>query len=173
MGPATAIISDFDTVIRSIEIHVPEKLLGKTLSQISASPPPTAGGPQKKKFKCYTINPETDIQGDQILIDPTTGQSLVNTMEERQREWAGGNFSAFQSPSGLLPGDIEYIATVTIIVISSIGLFTYISSIMYWTLYTEPPPGSMIKHFIIFIVLLIALIVFSVETDPGHKNSHG
>lgn len=37
---------------------------------------------RKKNFKCYTIDPDKDIIGDQITIDPATGQPLLEYLRE-------------------------------------------------------------------------------------------
>jgi hypothetical protein len=76
-------ISAFADILNKFQILVPEAFLGKSLADISNSqtaPPPVK--PNKKAYKCYTIDPEKDIVGDQIMVDPTNGQSLKNTMKD-------------------------------------------------------------------------------------------
>jgi hypothetical protein len=75
-------ISAFADVLQKFEILVPEAFLGKSLADIAnaQAPPPVKN--KKKAYKCYTIDPSKDIVGDQIMVDPTTGQSLRDTMRD-------------------------------------------------------------------------------------------
>jgi hypothetical protein len=79
---APAAISALADVLNKFKILVPEAFLGKSLSDIANSNPPPPVKPKKKAFKCYTIDPTKDIVGDQIMVDPTTGQSLKDTMRD-------------------------------------------------------------------------------------------
>lgn len=75
-------ISVLTELLNKIEVLIPETFLGKSLAEIanSTTPPPVV--PKNKRFKCYTIDPNKDIVGDQIMVDPTTGQSLLDTMNK-------------------------------------------------------------------------------------------
>lgn len=75
-------ISALADVLQKFEILVPEAFLGKSLSDIANIQTPPKIKPKKKAFKCYTIDPTKDIVGDQIMVDPTTGQSLKDTMRD-------------------------------------------------------------------------------------------
>lgn len=77
-------ISTFSEIIQKIEILVPEAFLGKSLSELAGAgnPPPIKS--KKKAFKCYTIDPTKDIVGDQIMVDTTTGRSLLDTIDKEQ-----------------------------------------------------------------------------------------
>lgn len=77
-----AAISALADVLNKFKILVPEAFLGKSLSDIANAQTPPEVRPRKKAFKCYTIDPTKDIVGDQIMVDPTTGQSLKDTMKD-------------------------------------------------------------------------------------------
>jgi hypothetical protein len=75
-------ISDFSNVMTTFEFQVPEQFLGKSLAQIGNAKVPEKTKPKKKAFKCYTIDPTKDIVGDQIMVDPTTGKKLKDTLNQ-------------------------------------------------------------------------------------------
>ena len=81
-SPATETLSSFSDVLNKIEILVPEEFLGKSLSEIASATKVEPAKPKKRAFKCYTVDPEKDIKGDQIMIDPTTGQRLKDILEK-------------------------------------------------------------------------------------------
>ena len=82
ISAAPTAISAFADILQTIEILVPEAFLGRSLSDIANAQAPPPVKPKKKAFKCYTIDPTKDIVGDQIMVDPTTGQSLKDTMRD-------------------------------------------------------------------------------------------
>ena len=86
-------ISAFTDILQKFEVHVPESFLGKSLAEISSlnTPPPVQK--KKKAYKCYTIDPAKDVVGDQIMIDPTTGQRLEDTMTQEAMDAAGGDMT--------------------------------------------------------------------------------
>ena len=171
MGPPASLISDFDVVIRSIELQVPEQMMGKSLSEIAATTQaPAPVNSAKKQFKCYTINPDTDIKGDQILIDPTTGQRLTDTVAELNEQKMGGDPSLLEPSSGLLPGDIENILTIIFVTIGSICLFGYWSTIMYWIFYTDIGIRNVLIHIVALALLIAGLVAFSVF-EQNHLTS--
>jgi len=75
-------ISVLTELLNKIVVLIPESFLGKSLGEIANSSKLPPVNPKKKRFKCYTIDPLKDVVGDQIMIDPTTGQSLVDTMKQ-------------------------------------------------------------------------------------------
>lgn len=75
-------ISEFPTILNIFEIQVPKEFLGKSLSEIANAKVPEKVKPKKKAFKCYTIDPTKDIVGDQIMVDPTTGKKLKDTLNQ-------------------------------------------------------------------------------------------
>jgi hypothetical protein len=75
-------ISAFADVLQKFKILVPEAFLGKSLADIANAQTAPPVKPRKKAYKCYTIDPTKDIVGDQIMVDPTTGLSLKDTMKD-------------------------------------------------------------------------------------------
>ena len=117
--------SGIGSVLQTFQYLVPEVFLGKSLSEISRMTRLPAAPPTKKAFKCYTIDPTKDVVDDQILIDPTTGQSLQDTMNQQALEASGGDPALAAAlagqagqNTGILPGDVE---EIILIVFSSIG----------------------------------------------------
>jgi hypothetical protein len=86
----TSRISVLTELLNKIVVLIPDTLLGKSLAEIANSKTPPPVSPKKKRFKCYTIDPLKDVVGDQIMIDPTTGQSLVDTMKNNTTDANGG-----------------------------------------------------------------------------------
>jgi len=159
-----AAISAFADVLQKIEILVPEAFLGKSLADISKA---TAADPvqsRKKAYKCYTIDPKRDIVGDQIMVDPTTGQSLQDTQRQEALEAAGGDLSMAGGSGGspgILPGDIEKVLTAIAITIGTLVLLAYLGFIVHTLLYRENGFHNSLPHILGFIVCFIALILFS------------
>ena len=86
----TSRISVLTELLNKIVVLIPDTLLGKSLAEIANSRTPPPASPKKKRFKCYTIDPLKDVVGDQITIDPTTGESLVDTMKKNTTDTNGG-----------------------------------------------------------------------------------
>lgn len=81
-GYTNTSITAFEDVIHTIEIQVPEAFLGKSLAEIADAKKLETVTPKKKAFKCYTVDPSKDIKGDQIMIDPTTGEPLKDILDK-------------------------------------------------------------------------------------------
>jgi len=161
---ATDAISSLADIMKKIEIVVPDALLGKSLADVANSPTtPKITNNANTKFKCYPVDPSTDIVNGQIMIDPTTGQRLEDTLKERSLESSGGiTISSLPSP-GMLPGDIEEIFVITIVAILAIGLTGYISYVIYNFIYFGNMQFSEILfHFGVIIAILTALILTSI-----------
>jgi hypothetical protein len=154
-------ISSVEELMQKIEIAVPDSLLGKSIADVSAaSNLPTTAKPLNTRFKCYSIDPTTDIMNGQIMIDPTTGKSLKDTLET-QSSAASGFVNITPSSPGILPGDIEEGLVITVIVIFSIILCGYASFIIYNFLYQSIPPSSLAYHIVIWVLIIIFLSVFA------------
>jgi hypothetical protein len=67
-------IRSWDDVKKYIQVQK------NTLLDYSATTRPASS--PRKNFKCYTIDPDKDIVGDQITIDPSTGQPLSEYLNE-------------------------------------------------------------------------------------------
>jgi len=81
-SPATSSICAFDDIMDTLEIQVPESLIGKSLAQLADTTKVEPVKAKKKAFKCYSVDPLKDIKGDQIMIDPTTGERLKDILEK-------------------------------------------------------------------------------------------
>ena len=160
-------IQRWEEVLNRFEFQVPEVFLGKSLDDIAKAKSLPKAPTKKKAFKCYTIDPRKDIVGDQILVDPTTGESLADTMRQRNLDSAGGDpelaaamAGEAMGQTGILPGDIEQILVIIIAVIGSIGLLAYAFYII--RVFTNKSETSMrdgCKHLAVFIVILVGLAV--------------
>jgi hypothetical protein len=167
-GAAPTAISAFVDVVQKFQVLVPEAFLGKSLADIanSSTPPPVT--PAKKAFKCYTIDPTKDIVGDQIMVDPTTGQSLQDTQKQDALDAAGGDISLTHGSggsSGIMPGDIEQVLTTIAITIGTLTLLAYLGFIVHMLLYRDNGFHNSLPHILGFIVCFIALILFSVYVE--------
>jgi len=100
-------ISALATLLQKIQILVPEAFLGKSMAEIANSKTVPKLTSKKKAFKCYTVDPEKDIVDGQIMIDPTTGKSLKDTLKEQSAEAAGGISSMQTTYYTLYGGDIK------------------------------------------------------------------
>jgi hypothetical protein len=158
-----SIISAFTDLINTIEILVPEAFLGKSLADIAKATVPPPVQKAKKAFKCYTINPEKDIVGDQIMVDPTTGESLTDTISDRSG--GIGSLDSPGSPSGVMPGDIEHALTTFTIAVGAIVLICYLLYIFFLVFHKENSFHDAFYHILIFIVLLVCLILFGIFVE--------
>jgi len=163
--PSPTAISAFEDIIHTVEFLVPEAFIGKTISEITTAEAASAVAKKKKAYKCYVIDPKKDIVNDQILVDPTTGQTLSDTMKQESIEEAGGDPSLLNignpGSSGLMPGDIQQIIFIIVTTISSIILVAYLGYIAKLFI-NDKDHKSGITNLFIFIVLLVLLILFGV-----------
>lgn len=167
-GAAPTAISAFIDVLNKIQILVPEAFLGRSLADISNAQAPPPVGPRKKAFKCYTIDPTKDIVGDQIMVDPTTGQSLQDTQRRDTLDASGGDTSMVNGSggsSGIMPGDIEKVLTTIAITIGTLTLLAYLGFIIHMLLYRDNGFHNSLPHILGFILCFIALVLFSVFVE--------
>jgi len=158
-------ITDFNTLINKINILVPQNQLGQVEGFTSIPG-------RKKPFKCYRIDPKKDIVNDQILVDPSTGQSLSDTMKQEAIEAAGGDLSLVsingnlpgQPPSGLMPGDIQHIIFIIVTTLITILLVLYLGYIAQLVFILKDFHNG-IYNAAIFVVSLVALAIFGVYFD--------
>jgi hypothetical protein len=161
---STSFLTAFQDVLQKFEILVPETFMGKSLAEIAneKTPPPVA--PKKKAFKCYRIDPQKDIVDDQILVDPTSGESLRDTMKTEASANAGGDpLLLGQIPldtSGIMPGDIQDAISIFFIVVGSITLASYLGYIVVLVMRKEMNSAAI--NFGIFLMLFIGLILLGV-----------
>jgi hypothetical protein len=163
-------INDIDTVLKKIEVQVPEDFLGKSLNDISSatSIPPVIS--KKKSYKCYTIDPKKDIVNGEIMVDPTTGQNLDSAKAQIY-----GNNNVPQGTNlelGIMPGDAEYALSVTVTVIGVIMLIAYLIFIVLKgrEIYTIGGNyGDFLLHVISFIIIFIILIIFGAFVENPAK----
>lgn len=158
-----AVVSEFVEIIQNLEILVPEAFLGKSLADIGKATVPPPLKKAKRAFKCYTINPEKDIVGDQIMVDPTTGESLKDTLEGSSNGFGSlGSPGSPGSPSGIMPGDVEHALTMFTTVTGSVILICYLLYIFYLIFHKENSLHDATYHILIFIVLLVCLVLFGI-----------
>ena len=157
-------IPSVEQLMQKIEIAVPDSLLGKSLADVSAaSTLPATPQSANTRFKCYSIDPTSDIVDGQIMIDPTTGKTLEKTLQQ-QSSAASGNLNISAPPSGILPGDIEEGLVITVIVIFSIFLCGYASFIVYNFIYEGMSTNSLFYHLLIWILIILTLSLFATQT---------
>ncbi|NDB86854.1 MAG: hypothetical protein EB127_29810, partial [Alphaproteobacteria bacterium] len=104
----------------------------------------------------------------QIMVDPTTGQSLVDTQKQEALNAAGGDtlmVNASGGSSGIMPGDIEHGITAILSVIGTIILLAYLGFIIHMILYIDNGFHDSLPHILMFIVCLIGLILFSIYVE--------
>ena len=131
---STTKITDAPTVQQTFEFLVPEDFLGKSIDEISNIAEHTAKAAPTKTFKCYKIDPDTDIKNGQILIDPTTGESLADTMVQKIGNDSGGDPSLINvsvDNPGIMPGDVQYAFWIICTVIGTLAMVAYASYIIY------------------------------------------
>jgi len=102
----SSILSSLINLLQKIEILVPEAFLGKSIADIANSKSAPKISSKKKAFKCYTVDPEKDIVDGQIMIDPTTGKSLKDTLSDREKDAAGGDATQKRTYYTLYGGEI-------------------------------------------------------------------
>jgi len=128
-------IDSWESVLQKFELLVPKMFLGKSLSEIAAANSIPKPANTNKGYKCYTIDPLKDIMGDQILIDPTTGETVEEAKKKYLGESTGGDSELTARLSGvptqdtgILPGDVE---EIILIVISTLGGLTLLAYLFY------------------------------------------
>jgi len=173
-------ISAFEDVLQKFEILVPEAFLGKSLADIAAATEVPAIKPKKKAFKCYTIDPEKDIQGDQIMVDPTTGQSLKRMMKKDGNIAEGipddgtDDYDISEYSSGIMPGDVEHALVIFLTVLGTIILLAYLGFIVHMIFIRDNGLHDSLLHIVILIVLIVCLTLFGIFVEKpmnDKKNS--
>ena len=162
------VISAFQTVLQTFVFLVPEQFLGKSLAEIASTKTPSPKPKAKKAFKCYKIDPEKDIKNDQIMIDPTTGESLSDTMRQKAYDDSGGDPAfldvSINGPdtSGIMPGDVQNILFIVLTAIGSLFLLAYLMFIAHTLMYRENGFHDAVYHIVLFVILLIGLVLFGI-----------
>lgn len=166
-------LSAFTDVLHKIEILVPEEFLGKSLSEISKASSIPVKKSKKKAFKCYTIDPLRDIVDDQIMIDPTTGEPLKDTLTNEALESAGGDpiYMNGSDTSGIMPGDIETIVITICVVMGTIILLAYLGYISHLIIYRSAGFHEALPHVFGFIMSLLILILIGSFIDSEKSKS--
>jgi hypothetical protein len=168
------VLSAFSDVINKIEIQVPESQLGNSLNQVLSSTIVPAKSPGKKAYKCYTVDPKKDIVNGQIMVDPTTGENIADAQAQPGSELnnalsiPSANIETGNIETGIMPGDVENVLSITITVFGSIGLFGYLLFILLkgrdvFNTGNHTIPGAyndVLYHIVIFLVIFATLILF-------------
>lgn len=159
-------ISALADVLQKFEILVPEAFLGKSLAEIANAPRPQGPKRKNRPFKCYTIDPRKDIVDGQIMVDPTTGQSVDDTQKQDALDAAGGDISMINggvnADPGIMPGDVENVLTTTITFFGTVALLSYLGFIAYIFLHADAayPLNTKIFHVVMFIISFVMLMLF-------------
>jgi hypothetical protein len=158
--PSPTRIEAFADILTKFQILVPEAFLGKSIAKIADSntPAPVANT-ATKPYKCFKIDTERDIKNGQILIDPTTGESLTNTLAQDAIDASGGDSSLLigdeeDGSSGIMPGDIQSILEVICIIIGAIVALAYLMYILHRYFYLKQ---SVTTHVVVFVLFLTGL----------------
>ena len=158
---ASSQITAFQKVTQLLEILVPEDFLGKSLAQIAESNTHVAKPKKKKAFKCYRINPETDIKDNEILIDPTTGEPLADTLKKKAYDDSGGDPALLDidtnvnvNDPGIMPGDIQTMLTSLLIFAGTIVVLAYLGFIMHTLFYRINGFHTALYHIFIFFIVI-------------------
>lgn len=117
------VISAFDDVLNKVQILVPEAFLDKSIDDIASSYTAPITSSKNKPYKCYTINPEKDIINGEIMVDPTTGETLQETIKKENLS------STNVSSTSLMPGDITRVVSIVIRAIGVLLLCSYFAYI--------------------------------------------
>jgi hypothetical protein len=175
LEPSTQ-ISDFNTVVSKFDLLLPNEFMGKSLDEINSAAPPPAPKASRKAFKCYRINPEKDIKDDQILVDPTTGETLQGTMRQDALDAAGGDpvlaaalNGTEPQASGIMPGDVQQILAITFTVLGAVFLAAYLGFIVHTALFRKNISGAL-THLGVFAGMLVGLVFFAVAFTPDEKS---
>ena len=175
--PTSNQVATWESSLQTFQYLVPEVFLGKSLSEISGmTRVPTAAA--RKPFKCYTIDPKKDVVGDQILIDPTTGESLQQTMNNQSLQESGGDPAlaaalAGQTTqnTGILPGDIEQI----LIIFSSLGGIALLAHLFYiirlFVIQNYHDGQIQLAYFMLFFGIVFGISVFISIEEKKIKRS--
>jgi len=168
--------SGIGTVLQTFAYLVPETFMGKSLSEIAAMSTNPKGPSIKKAFKCYTIDPRKDVVGDQILIDPTTGQTLTDTMRQEVLDSSGGDPALAAALAGnaipndgILPGDIENTFLVIFSIIAGIALIAYAFYILRFFGVGNYKEGS--YHTLGFFVMFFIIFGISYGSSVSSKRT--
>jgi hypothetical protein len=151
-------------ISRYIQLQVPEGMLGQSLEDINSYTANTLPKSVKKQYKCYTINPHTDIDGDKILIDPTNGKPLRDSVIDSNTSKSLGIEAP---PSGLSPGEIQDIVVGILIFIFATVMIRY--AIFIWSniLLDGVDYKYKIGHIVGFILIISGLT--SLSLVEAHK----
>ena len=171
----TAKVSTWEDVVKVFEYLVPEAFLGKSLADINKATKITAPPKANKQYKCYKIDPQKDIQGNKILIDPMTGESLEDAQRRSLLESSGGDaqlaLGLAGSPPGepgLSPGDIEEVVLIILSVIGGTFLIIYMYHIFNLFKNGDPDVYKHILTFVgLFLILFAATWALSRDKKPG------
>jgi hypothetical protein len=168
-------ITTWSDIEQKFEYLVPEDFLGKSAADIAKMKSLPESSPRKKQYKCYTINPEKDIKNGQILVDPSTGESLDDAQKRALLDSAGGDASLALAlaggqaqNSGIQPGDVESIAMIVISTIGGILLLIYLYHIFNLFITSDPGKWTHLLAFIGLFLILFSLAAY-LSKDPNLK----
>lgn len=173
--------SGIGSVLQTFQYLVPDTFLGKSLSEISGMTKIPDAPATKKAFKCYTIDPKKDVVDDQILIDPTTGRSLQDTMNQQALDASGGDPALAAAlagqaaqETGILPGDIEQVVLIIFSTIGGIALVAHLFYVIRLFMIKNYHDGQIqLMYFVIafILVFVISLLISDAEQKKIAANA--
>ena len=179
LGLAGRTVDDWANVLQTFEYLVDPAFVGKSFAEIARAQIAPVKKKGKKAFKCYTIDPRKDVVGDQILIDPATGQPLKDTMDSLNSESAGGDPAlalalggqALQSDVKIQPGDIEEWFVYIISTIGGLLLLAYLFYII--RIFVAQRYSDGITHVAGFCgcFLILFALTFGLDLDSKNRKS--
>jgi hypothetical protein len=159
------------SVLQTLQYLVPESFLGKSLSEISEISTIPKSRSTNKAYKCYSIDPTTDIVGDNILIDPTTGESLQTTTNKVNLMRSGGDPALAAAlagqavqKTGVLPGDIEEAVLIGFSTLMAVGLLGQLMYSIRFFMNDNSSEGlNQLVWFAIYLLIVVGLsLIFAV-----------
>ena len=168
-------VDNWEDVLKKVEYLIPEAFLGKSLAEIANAPAIPVKAKVKKQYKCYTIDPKKDIVDGQIMIDPSTGESIQDTLRQDALDSSGGDPALAAAlagnaagQSGIMPGDVEagiFIALSSLGALCLVGYFFYVLR-----LFLDATPGRF--NHLVYLILAVGIllgIIIGMAKDLDNK----
>ena len=173
-------IGDYAQIVLKFQILVNRGLYDQVKGQFAkggsesleslVSKPPTRLS--ARSAKCYRVNPDKDIRGGKIIVDPETGQPLSQTLSQEALDSAGGDpdlaaaLSNVPENPGIMPGDIQKVVVICVSVFGGLLLAAYLGYILHMV-FALKAFNRAFTHGIIFALLLAGLVIFGVFFSDG------
>jgi hypothetical protein len=169
--------SNGESLVNYIQVLVPSAVFGQDPTAIVQGTAPKKPTGPLRATKCYRVDTAKDIKNGQILVDPTTGQSVSNTLNQEAIDNAGGDIELAralqgQPPEnpGILPGDIQQGLLITGIVVGSIVGAALMFYVLFLLFYRKDYKNAA-TYGAVFVLALIGLLItsFAFAADAEKK----